>query len=182
MNIQEQYINLYRELHKTDEFPGTELAPHVDAIAALVKQTNSTTLLDFGCGKGQQYSIDNLHECWGGILPTLYDPGFPEHDVKPDGLWDGVICTDVLEHVPEAAIRDVLGDIISRSNKFVFLNVSIRVARAVLPNGENAHCTVKPPEWWGHQVAMVQRSLSSKAIIRLECSTLLNDPRTVKML
>jgi hypothetical protein len=21
-----------------------------------------------------------------------------------------------------------------------------------MPNGENAHCTIQPPEWWGEQV------------------------------
>ena len=30
----------------------------------------------------------------------------------------------------------------------VYLNISIRLAVKKLPNGENAHCTVKQPDWW----------------------------------
>ena len=32
--------------------------------------------------------------------------------------------------------------------KFVYLAICTRLANAILPNGENAHCTVKEPDWW----------------------------------
>ena len=31
----------------------------------------------------------------------LYDPGVEEYSIYPKNKHDGVICTDVLEHIPE---------------------------------------------------------------------------------
>ena len=36
----------------------------------------------------------------------------------------------------------------SYANRFVFACVACFPALATLPNGENAHCTVRPFSWW----------------------------------
>ena len=36
----------------------------------------------------------------------------------------------------------------TEAKKFVYLAICTRLAHAILPNGENAHCTVKEPDWW----------------------------------
>ena len=43
---------------------------------------------------------------------------------------------------------DVLKDIFSYATKFVFLTISTKPAHKDLPNGENAHCTIKNEGWW----------------------------------
>ena len=57
-----------------------------------------------------------------------------------------------MEHIPESVIPEVFDYIFSHANKFVFLGICTRLAIAVLPNGENAHCTVKPIEWWADKI------------------------------
>lgn len=166
---QEQYIEMYRHLHRRENnFPGASTAKHVGDIASLIKETNSKTLLDYGCGKGTQYTKDKVHGQWGGILPTLYDPAVPQHSKKPNGLWDGVLCVDVMEHIPEEAVQDVLFDVIARARRFVFFNVSRRPAGLRLPNGKNAHVTIKEHDWWEQRIKSVKRSLGSNAIVFLE--------------
>ena len=130
-------------------FDGQSLAPHAQRIGQLLRETHSKTALDFGCGKGLQYQQHRLHEVhdWG-LMPSLYDPGVKAFAVLPDGPFDAVICTDVLEHIPALFINETLHKIFSRSTRMVYLNISIRLAVKKLPNGENAHCTVKQPEWW----------------------------------
>ena len=78
----------------------------------------------------------------------LYDPAYKEHNTLPDRTFDGVISTDVLEHIPEEVIPKTLYQIFERAKKFVYLAICTRLANAILPNGENAHCTVKEPDWW----------------------------------
>ena len=34
------------------------------------------------------------------------------------------------------------------ATRFVFLAIATDLAIALLPNGENAHCTIKPLDWW----------------------------------
>jgi hypothetical protein len=57
-----------------------------------------------------------------------------------------------MEHIPEEQIPEVFEYIFSHADKFVFLGISTKLAKALLPNGENAHCTVKPIEWWTSMV------------------------------
>lgn len=145
-----KYHWLYRWMHRTRwVFDGQSLTPHAERIGQLLRETNSKTALDFGCGKGLQYKEHRLHQVhhWG-LMPSLYDPGLSALATLPDGPFDAVICTDVLEHVPELFVEETLHKIFSRASRMVYLNISIRLAVKKLPNGENAHCTVKQPDWW----------------------------------
>jgi len=42
------------------------------------------------------------------------------------------------------------------ASKFIFTNVNGRPADRHLPNGDNAHCTLQPIEWWNKIFASMQ--------------------------
>jgi 2-polyprenyl-3-methyl-5-hydroxy-6-metoxy-1,4-benzoquinol methylase len=50
----------------------------------------------------------------------------PEFSAKPDRRFDLVISTDVLEHIPEESIDEVLKDIFNYSDQWVFLTICTR--------------------------------------------------------
>ena len=142
-------IDQYKLAHKEPYFcRGTAIKGYVEEIKEIIEETNSKTLLDYGCGKGQQYSIAKIHEYWGVPRPYLYDPGVENLDIKPKGRFDGVICTDVLEHVenPEAVIRELFW----YAQKFVYMTISIQHSpvHKKLPDGTPLHISVHPKEWW----------------------------------
>ena len=158
------YIDQYKEAHKdSTRFPGISIRYYVKDIAQLIDQTDTKTLLDFGCGKGEQYKNVELMSKWGklpnevwGIMPKLYDPAVETHNVFPDEKFDGVISTDVMEHVPEDAVDVVLEQIFSKADKFVFLAIATYLGKPTsykLPNGESPHITVKPDAWWIEQIS-----------------------------
>ena len=35
-----------------------------------------------------------------------------------------------------------------KADTFLFATVALYPAAKILPNGENAHCTLKSPDWW----------------------------------
>lgn len=142
-------IAAYREMHLNPKrFRGYSIKYVLPDIVSLVQETGAKTLLDYGSGKGFQYSERRVHDQWEGIMPTLYDPGVTEFSVKPRGKFDGVICTDVLEHIPEEDVLTVLGEIFSYARLFVVLAVHTGPSRKCLPDGRNCHLTQRPPEWW----------------------------------
>lgn len=144
----------YQSMHESGFFPGRSLLIYVQLIKECVDEYKPESLLDFGCGKGLQYHEDKAHESWG-IMPTLYDPYFPQNNHKPSQLFDGVICTDVLEHVPEEDVQSTLIEIFSYAKKFAFLAISTEKAVKTLPDGRNCHLTVKDPSWWNWQIKKV---------------------------
>jgi hypothetical protein len=172
----DRLIEQYKEMHEGDSvFPGDSLSQHGASIKQIIDISDSKTLLDFGCGKGYQYTKMNLHkEYFNNIMPSLYDPGTKYSDF-PEGMFDGVICTDVLEHIEEEDLDEVLGQIFSKANKFVYLGVCTIPALAILPDGRNAHVTIKPFQWWLDKVLPFSKTATqlycygdAKCVARME--------------
>jgi hypothetical protein len=147
-----------------ETFPGHSLLPHVQRIKRLIEATGAKTILDYGAGKGLQYRpqrividgrqvADGVAEYWDVDEVRCYDPGYGPHSDLPSGKFDGVVCTDVLEHCPEEDLAWIVGEIFDYARRFVYLNVACFPARKTLPSGENAHVTVREPQWWQALVA-----------------------------
>tara|TARA_S200000501_G_C20510399_1_gene606645 strand:+ start:85 stop:675 length:591 start_codon:yes stop_codon:yes gene_type:complete len=148
-----EWIEQYKQYHleNTEYGNGGCLKFYLQHIIDLVQDWNAESLLDFGCGKAEGYLEYKHHEHWG-IMPSLYDPAIPEYQNIPEGTFDGVISFDVMEHIPKEQIPETFDQIFSRADKFVFLGIATSPAKAVLPNGDNAHCTVEPIGWWEEMV------------------------------
>jgi SAM-dependent methyltransferase len=127
---------------------------NAENIAELVRRTGATSILDYGSGKGYQYLRDRIHEVWGGILPTCYDVGVFQLSDKPEGKFDGVICTDVMEHIHRDDINTVLSDIFNYINPggFAYFNIFCNPAAKTFRDGTNVHLTVEMPKWWNKQL------------------------------
>ena len=69
-------------------------------------------------------------------------------DVLPDGAFDLVVSTDVLEHIEPQYLKAVLKDMRQRASRGVFLNISCGPSKQVLPDGRNAHLIIEKPGWW----------------------------------
>lgn len=164
-------ISLYQQMHRQAYhspagnaprvFTGVSLITQAGRIKKLIEETGALSILDYGCGKGEQYSravqIPDVPgeqwivDFWQVDSVACYDPGHEPYSALPQGTFDGVVCTDVLEHCPEQDLPWIVGDLFGYARKFVFANVACYPAKKMLPNGENAHCTLHPPEWW-HQL------------------------------
>jgi hypothetical protein len=160
--MQENYAALYRPLHAKNHrtFAGRSIRVAVPFITALVQRTKPRRLLDYGCGKGIQYSELRVHEQWGGLMPRLYDVGMPQFSADPPAIYDGVICTDVMEHIAEADVPAILKHLFSKlpprndgGQSFALFWIACRPAkRKTLRDGRNVHLTIKSPEWWDAQI------------------------------
>ena len=144
-------LEQYRYLHEQGRFPGYSLREHLPEIRRNVQAADAKTLLDYGCGKASCWLKEGADKLIG-IMPTLYDPGVRGIDKKPVGKFDGVICTDVLEHCedPEAVIADLVG----YAEKFLFIAVSCLPSgpRKKLPDGRPLHICLHPPAWWRERI------------------------------
>lgn len=130
---------------------GEALAEYKHNVFNLIKENNVKNILDYGCGKAKFHSIlFNNKKVPGspmGIDITPYDPAVPDFANKPTGQYDLVLCVDVMEHVQEDKVEEVLKDIFTFSNR-VFLTITCYAATQTLVNGKNAHYTIKEPDWW----------------------------------
>ena len=147
-------VEHYKELHKDENlYTGSALNLHKESIRQQLINKNCKTILDYGCGKGIQYTEENIHEDYFfGIMPSLYDPAVKDFSKMPKGTFDAVICTDVLEHIEEQDLDKVLKEIYSKADKFVYLGICNIPANSFLPDGRNSHVTLNNLDWWLEQI------------------------------
>lgn len=141
---------------------GESLAEYKHLIWQLIKERKVKTILDYGSGKAKFHKLlFNNTKTPGapmGIKITPYDPAYEPYSARPTNNFDMVICTDVMEHVQEDQVENVLKDIFSFSN-FVFFSITCYPATQTLSNGKNAHYTIKAPEWWKEKLKPYENNL-----------------------
>jgi len=69
------------------------------------------------------------------------------------GTYDAVICTDVLEHIPEEFLPAVIANI-ERLAPHGYLAISLRESAKRFP--WPLHLTVKPVEWWNEIIPFAE--------------------------
>jgi hypothetical protein len=146
-------VPLYREMAADGaNFHGLSILQHSKQIGKLIKECDAQTVLDFGAGRGDAYnSPHKVYRDWGlkRHQVTLYDPAFPKHDKLPSRKFDFVVCSDVLEHVPEADVDVFIHNLFKLAKHGVWASVCCRPAKKTFPqNGENLHVTLHPLQWW----------------------------------
>lgn len=147
--VDPRLIAYYRDaMAEGSQFFGVGVTQYEKPIRKLIQRTEAKTLLDYGCGQAHAYTQHGIHKRWGVAMPTLYDPAFAPYSVKPSGTFDGVICSDVLEHVPEKLVGAVVAELFEYADKFVWASVCCRPAKKLFPDGRNLHVTIQPFAWW----------------------------------
>ena len=135
-------IKQHRRAHRTLwKFSGQGVELWQDPIDQFLADTQSHTILDYGCGKALYWPPH-----WQGRVHG-YDPCVTEFQAEP-GVADCVICLDVMEHIHSQDVASVIHHIHSLARSAVFWVISTRPANKRLPNGENCHVTVKQSPWW----------------------------------
>lgn len=160
------YQDLYQQgdqlenISKEDNFDGRGLQPHVQTVKQVVKEFQLKTLLDYGCGKATFHdraeldapggkTLRGLKEIWGVDKITLYDPGYAPYSELPSETFDGVICTNVLEHCPEEDIDWIIDELFAFANRYLFFSITCYREKNSLPTeGGSPHITLKRPGWW----------------------------------
>lgn len=149
-----KYYDQYVEIHKKKKY-GTsgdriagQLLPHIPG--------GINSLLDYGAG--QSNTAEKIAKARGIKRWYAYDPCVEGREKKPHEDYDFFICTDVLEHVPEEELDELFTTLWGYAERGIFV-IALQKAHEILPNGENAHCTVKPKEWWRTKLLGVWREV-----------------------
>ena len=142
-------------------------------IRALVQEYGAKVLLDYGCGKGRQFEmtsaalyaklgvyVENWAEALGVEKIVGYDPAYQPCQTRPTGRFDGVYCCSVLEHIHLDDMDRALRDIFQFAEKFVFFAIGTTPAKKNLPDGRNAHVTIRPLIWWLERISYIGQEFS----------------------
>ena len=158
-------LEIYKELHSKgtnlespkNTFDGKSLKFFFNPIKQVIDLTKSTSIIDFGCGKARYYfeevyinnkSYKNISNYWDIKNVYLYDPGVVKFSKYPNKKADGVVCVDVVEHIPEDDVIKFIDALFQLAHKFIFVVIACYPARKKLPDGRNVHLCIKTVNEW----------------------------------
>jgi len=125
---------------------------HANKMKTLIEMTGSSTLLDYGSGKGFQYSTLNTDSYWN-VSVDCYDFAIPEFKTLQDKKYDGVMCMDVFDLVPEEEVDQALTEIFSRATKFVYIVIRNWPSKKFLEDGNSISVNMNNGEWWDNKIS-----------------------------
>lgn len=138
-------LRLGKEFQQQNKsWAGYDVVKYQKQIKDLVDRYGAQTILDYGCGKGLQYQeplpyggnagIDVPRDQWQtfdqylGVKVYCYDPCVAEFEqLPPEGTkFDGVICTQVLNSIPDDDLSWVRGLLQQYASKFCFVGLNFQ--------------------------------------------------------
>lgn len=141
---------------RSKTYSGRFLRPHVPFIAELIKQRGCQSVLDYGCGKGQQYSWvshggeasipagETIESFWG-IQVQKFDPAWPPYSAAPKPAHL-VICTHVLGSIPLDDLSEFLDHVMGLSLRVLYIAERCgEVGKQVFSNRQRF------PRGWSHE-------------------------------
>lgn len=156
-----KFIRNDKEITLSDyrAFDGGGIRPLIDQLISEVEKRGSATILDYGCGEALHWHQKTLHNRTKNLTEVLgdklrgfyrYDPSYTLYDRKPTGLYDIVVCTDVLEHVPDHEVENLIKTIDSYlvPGGIAMYAISTIPSRNVFLDGTNMHINLKSKEEW----------------------------------
>lgn len=148
-----EYLEQQRMMHASIPgqygIMGANSAPRVFMAAAQVsRKLGYCKVLDYGCGGG---GLKKAMEAHFPSLPNVwvseYDPAVPGFDSEPSPA-EVVFCGDVMEHVEPECVDAVLAHIHSLTKSVAIFVIDLNLAAKTLPDGRNAHLTIRGRDWW----------------------------------
>jgi len=143
-NISQEYLEIQKELHQNPYYgvASLKMAPFVKKI---FEDSNFISISDYGAGKKNlEKKLIELGLKSFEYYP--YDPVFPEYGLPKKA--DIVCCIDVLEHIEEAYLPNVLDELKRITINLGFFTIATKPAGKFLKDGRNAHLIQKPASWW----------------------------------
>ncbi len=172
------HLPQYRELS-----PGFELAHRfLDFFQKEIKP--GQTLIDFGCGTGrvtQEFLgkglflslVDLSSNCLDEAVMLLTQLCPDQVRFYEACLWDlpknlipshWIYCCDVLEHIPESQIDQVLQGMSARTRRGGYFSISLCDDKLGEAIGESLHLTVKTRAWWEEKISHYWRIAHSELL------------------
>ncbi len=155
-------------------FSDFELRAYREQLRAVFQRYAIKTVLDYGCG-GSDWQASDFDDVTGQSAQDYFTlQGAyryePARKLDERRRVDCVIAFDVLEHIFIADVPRVVRDMFAYADKLLVINVACYPAVAQLPNGENAHITVREPAWWKGMIDGISVDYPAIAVC-LICST-----------
>lgn len=157
----------YNRAYQSGRYCPTEGRLAWDRFAKSEEFRAKRRVLDVGCADGYGVGMCRFLgiEGWGIDIADSLEKAWEAHGVKDfcrvasadqipfeDDYFDFVACLDMMEHLPEEAVRPTLKEIYRVGNDQYLIVVCIREATNKFYDGTEPHICIKDHDWWDERI------------------------------
>lgn len=128
---------------------GTSSVKYLRFLRPEIKLLRPESVVDYGCG--QSRFLDEL-DLGYPVQKHRFDPAIPDYAETLKEQVDLLVSIDVLEHVEENDLDEVIADM-RRICRNAIIVVDTKPAKHRLPDGRNAHVTLRSHAWWREKLS-----------------------------
>jgi len=129
----EELIKEYSKIHKSRDWGWTSVK-NLRFLLPYVRILRPQSIIDYGCGTSpllKLLDVDSIRE------RRHFDPAITEHAEPPTKAYDLLVSIDVLEHVDEEHLDEVIAHMAELSKEAIII-VDTKPAALLLADGRNA--------------------------------------------
>jgi uncharacterized protein len=153
-----QYNNLLAQLQDSVEnrFSPDQQSAHPSTTATepeglhkLIEKTRPATVLEYCFADNMAAHPESAGPLNGhdSVSVTRYDPADPR-GARPDKCFDGVVCTQALNYIPDEDIPWVIEDLFEWARRFVYIVIERSPQEKALADGSCLHSRPRDFTWW----------------------------------
>lgn len=179
-----EYTDQYKKIYDDSPLYGRSGRYYIRLIETIIAEKNISSVFDFGCGRNANIIL-YLSKKFPHLKLLGYDPAIKENtelttDVIPtDTKFDLIISTDCLEHIPQNELPQCFEVFKKIDPKHMLHVICTREAEQILPDGTNAHKTIKPRIWWRKKFASELNDYNVRAMEKSELMETKNFVRAI---
>lgn len=121
----------------------------------LAAHAEAKTILDYGFAAqaGESMTTEETDGRDAGLEVMRYDPAMPDVPQRPARQFDGVVCTDSLDFIPDEDVPWVVEELFAFAGRFVYATVSDRALTQTLNDGSRLKSRPRARSWWQEHFA-----------------------------
>ena len=127
-----------------------ELLPKYNLVHDFVEKYSPGSLVDWGCAQGNL--LNRLEQDFAIQELAGFDPGNPDYNTVPLGVYDCLVSCDVVEHFEPDELSKNLQLMQSKFLQAAYIIVACYPAKKILADGRNAHLIIENCAWWLHRI------------------------------
>ncbi len=135
-----------RPIDASSPDPGYE----AEGLNSLIETTQPRTLLEYRfAASTDTATIQDQHgQGKNNCTLTRYDPADKSADARPTTCFDGVVCLDALNYIPDEDVPWVIEDLFDWANQFVYAVVEQAASDRALADGTALRRRPRDLAWW----------------------------------
>lgn len=154
-----QYTSLLASLHANQvkgdargqrTVPPATPAMEAEGLRNLVKKTSAATILEYRFADEAAEEKATVESIAGqsGIKISHYDPADASGGPRPVDRFDGVVCTEALNYIPDEDVPWVIEDLFEWARRFVYVVIENSPRTKILADGTRLQTRPRDQNWW----------------------------------